>query len=121
MSISFGSKLSVTPTISRALNSLLNSDSQNSIREPLESSNLIGDKFVPSESPCSISSFKEDQKMLPYDECKELFGVCRDIERIENIESFSGEQNVPPRSPSPPNNQIACFLLYLSKVVKRYL
>ena len=40
-----------------------------------------------------------DQKMLSYDECKELFESYENTRVFENTESFSGGQNVTPKNP----------------------
>ena len=39
-----------------------------------------------------------DQKMLSYDECKELFESYENTRVFEKTESFQGEQNVPPEN-----------------------
>ena len=40
-----------------------------------------------------------DQKMLSYDECKELFESYENTRVFEKTESFSGWQNVTPKNP----------------------
>ena len=46
-----------------------------------------------------------DKRMLSYDECKELFENYENTKLFENNESFSGEQNVPPKNPIKINSQ----------------
>ena len=46
-----------------------------------------------------------DQKMLSYDECKELFESYENTRVFEKTESFSWEQNVPPKNPIKINSQ----------------